>query len=116
MLSLYYNIAPSGSPQRLWSVEVHSTNVTLHWERVSCIERNSQITGYRVMVHKSGTLAIVHSAYINGTSNGNRVHTVAGLIPRTEYSFRVNAVSDSGEGPDATIDNATAIPEGAVSI
>ena len=70
------------------------------------------------MVHKSGTLAIVHSAYINGTSNGNRVHTVAGLIPRTEYSFRVNAVtvSDSGEGPDATIDNATAIPEGAVSI
>ena len=115
MLSFHYNAAPSGSPQNLHSVEVHSTNITLQWEKVSCIERNSEITGYRVTIHKSGTLDQVHSAYLNGTNNDSRVHTVSELIPRTEYSFRVAAFSDHGEGPNATTDVATTIPEGILS-
>ena len=113
MLSFYYNAAPSGSPQNLHGVEVHSTNVSIQWERVSCIKRNSEITGYRITIYKSGTL--VHSVNVIDTNNDSRVHTVSGLIPRSEYSFRVAAFSDNGEGPNATTDIATTIPEGMLS-
>ena len=64
-------------------------------------------------IHKSGTL--VHSAIVNGTNNDSRVHTVSGLIPRTEYSCRVAAFSDNREGPSATTDISTTTPEGMLS-
>ena len=49
---------------------------------------------------------------MNSTINDGRVHTVSGLTPRTEYTFKITAVSDSGKGPDDTIKVTTGIPEG----
>ena len=33
-------VAPSGGPQSLREVETTSTNVTIAWDAVNCIERN----------------------------------------------------------------------------
>ena len=39
---------------------------------------------------------------VSGTSDSDRMFTASGLIPRTNYTFEVAAVSSEGTGPFST--------------
>ena len=48
---------------------------------------------------------------VQGTSQASRTVTVAGLLPRRNYTFQVAPVSSSGmSGPMATLVASTAVP------
>ena len=89
----YHHSAPSGSPQ---SVSVSSqafSSITIQWGRVSCIDRNSVVTGYRVQYRIDGSTASVTR---NVPGVNNRRFTASGLEPCTSYRFEVAAVNSVG--------------------
>ena len=91
---------------------VGSTTITVQWGRVSCIDRNSKITGYTVRYGQTGRTTTVMES-VSGTSDSDRMFTASGLIPRTSYTFEVAAVSSEGTGsfsPGTTVE--TLAPEG----
>ena len=72
------------------------TIVFVSWERVDCIDRNSEISGYTVLYGPVGGTAVNDS--VSGTNH--RAYTAAGRTPSTNYSIEVAAVnSDGGVGP-----------------
>ena len=89
---------------------VNSSSITVQWGRVSCIDRNSEITGYTVRYGQTGSTTMSNESVL-GTSN--RMFTASGLIPRTSYTFEVAAVSSEGTGPfSIEITVKTTVPEG----
>ena len=80
---------------------VTSSSITVQWGRVSCIDRNSEITGYTVRYGQTGSTTTVMES-VSGTSDSDRMFTASGLIPRTSYTFEVAAVSSEGSGPFST--------------
>ena len=68
---------------------------------MSCIDRNSEITGYIVRYAQTGNTTTV-SESVSGTSDSDRRFTASGLVPRTSYTFEVAAVSSEGTGPFST--------------
>ena len=74
------------------------SSITVQWGRVSCIDRNSEITGYTVRHGQTGSTTTVMES-VSGTSDSDRMFTASGLIPRTSYTFEVAAVSSEGTGP-----------------
>ena len=96
------NSAPSGRPQSVMMSSVTSGNITVQWGRVSCIDRNSEITGYTVRYGQTGSTTTVMES-VSGTSDSDRMFTASGLIPRTSYTFEVAAVStNNGTGSFST--------------
>ena len=101
---------PGGPPQSVMTSSVTSSSITVQWGRVRCIDRNSEITGYTVRYGQTGSATTVMES-VSGTSN--RILTARGLIPRTNYTFEVAAVSDEGTGNFSTGTTVeTAVPEG----
>ena len=81
---------------------VTSSSITVQWGRVSCIDRNSEITGYTVRYGQTGSTTTVMES-VSGTSDSDRMFTASGLIPLTDYTFKVAAVSSEGAtGPFST--------------
>ena len=80
---------------------VTSSSITVQWGRVSCIDRNSEITGYTARYGQTGSTTTVMES-VSGTSDSDRMFTASGLIPRTSYTFEVAAVSSEGTGPFST--------------
>ena len=80
---------------------VTSSSITVQWGRVSCIDRNSEITGYTVRYGQTGSTTTVMES-VSGTSDSDRMFTASGLIPRTNYTFEIAAVSSEGTGPFST--------------
>ena len=96
------NSAPSGPPQSVMMSSVTSSSITGQWGRVSCIDRNSEITGYTVRYGQTGSTTTVMES-VSGTSDNDRMFTASGLIPRTSYTFEVAAVStNNGTGSFST--------------
>ncbi len=104
--------APSGTVQNLVSSSTPST-VTLQWDRVSCFTRNSEITGYEVTFGPSSSSTRTTES-ITGTEM--RTFTAISLIPRTQYTFQVTPLSDSGNGPSATVTSQTTLPPGTCNV
>ena len=72
------------------------TIVFVSWERVDCIDRNSEISRYTVRYGPVGGTAV--NASVSGTNH--LAYTAVGLTPSTNYSIEVAAVnSDGGVGP-----------------
>ena len=80
---------------------VTSSSITVQWGRVSCIDRNSEITGYTVRYGQTGSTTTVMES-VSGTSDSDRMFTASGLIALTNYTFEVAAVSSDGTGPFST--------------
>ena len=80
---------------------VTSSSITVQWGHVSCIDRNSEITGYTVRYGQTGSTTTVMES-VSGTSDSDRMLTASGLLPRTSYTFEVAAVSSEGTGPFST--------------
>ena len=60
------------------------------------------------MRYRTGGTTVTES--VSGTSD--RVFTASGLLPRTNYTFEVAAVSSEGTGPFSTATTTeTAVPE-----
>ena len=80
---------------------------------MDCLQRNSEITGYRVTYRRTGITEPLLEETLVGTEIADRVFIATGLLPRTSYTFNVMAVNNDSEvGPPATISNITATPEG----
>ena len=98
----FCNTAPiSGPPQFVMMSSVTFNSITVQWGRVSCIGRNSEITGYTVRYGQTDSTTTVMES-VSGTSDIDRMFTASGLIPRTSYTFEVAAVSSEGTGPFST--------------
>ena len=75
----------------------NSTAISIQWDRLSCIEQNSDITGYVLQVTSADEIMNIS---INVTQMGSIEFTVMDLSPFTKYSFEVAAVNSDGEiGP-----------------
>ena len=70
-------------------------NVTIAWDAVNCIERNSNITGYVVRFTPPSTSGN-DSLMVAGTGDAGGMVTIDGLTPSTQYSIQVAAVNSDG--------------------
>lgn len=81
--------APSGIPQALRNMSTTTSNITIQWDHVDCLERNGDISQYRVRYGiTSSTERITISTAFNTT-----IFTATGLAPCTRYTFEVEAVN-----------------------
>ena len=85
--------APSAAPNNVTVSVTSSTELTVQWEAVPCIEQNGDITGYTVRVMTSGETDRVEDV-------GDVLQdTISGLTASTTYSIQVAAVNSIDTGP-----------------
>ena len=93
--------APTASPDNVSASKISTFSITVQWERVNCIERNGNITGYIVQYGAKET-EITKSVNISGIDNAEV--TLTGLTSATKYSIKVAAVNNAGTGVYSEID------------
>ena len=110
-----YTAAPSVPPVDLMVSSTSPTSISLSWEEVQCADRNvDRITGYQIVTRTTSDNVIRRRERDHST----RMFTANGLIPRTNYTFEVNARYDDINlnnplfGPAAVITGVTAVPQG----
>ena len=101
VLYLYHLSASRGPPQSVMILSVTSSSITIQWGRVSCIDRNSEITGYTVRYGQTGSTTTVMES-VSVTSDSDRMFTASGLISHTNYTFEVAAVNSEYMGNFST--------------
>ena len=107
--------APSGAPQNITATFTDFTNITIQWDRVECLQRNGDINQYRVMYYPTSNSNNNAIRFVDGTGDNERVFTAVGLLPRTRYTFSVQAyyaMAMDLHVPSATVDVETSIPQG----
>ena len=80
--------------QSLAASSVNVTGISIRWDRVHCQERNGRIDGYRVVYYptlSSDNDQIART--IAGTEGSDRMFSITGLPPRTNYTFEVQALN-----------------------
>ncbi len=98
---IHAHTAP-GEIQPLNTVSTTGTSITISWDRLDCLERNSEIAGYMVTYSKASDdsrptrQASEEVAIISGTGPESRTFTASGLLPQTSYTFTVRANSTEG--------------------
>jgi len=76
------------------------------FETIECIEQNGNITGYVVETLLTGSV-LATSDQMTVVDKITFSFTAAGLIPFTQYTFRVAGINEHGTGPYATISQRT---------
>ena len=103
---------PSSTPQRVTSLTLNSTAISVSWDPVDCIHQNSEITGYIVRYGPASSSTRLTSEVL-GTTSTERVYTAVGLAPSTNYSIQVAAVNREGDfGPFTAAIFATTVVDG----
>ena len=71
-------------------------SITLTWRNINCTQHNGVITHFGVQYHwkLDGVLVMMNIENSNTTN-----YTVDGLLPFTEYRFRIAGVNSEGPGP-----------------
>ena len=82
-------LVPSGVPQAVLAVATGSTSIFVQWDHVSCIDRNSEITGYTLRYAPSG--GAPSDIPILGTTRSDRTYTITALSVATSYTIMVAA-------------------------
>ena len=87
------SISPTvpGLVQSLSASSVNVTNITIQWDRVDCLERNGETESYRVVYYPTSDPSDRTARTIAGTGDSDRMFTVTGLLPRTNFTFEVQA-------------------------
>jgi len=86
---LPYYVVPSGVPQAVLAMAIGSSSIFVQWDRIGCIERNSEITGYTIRYAPSG--GVPSDMTILGTTRSNRTFTITELNVSTDYTVMVAA-------------------------
>ena len=82
--------APSAAPTNVRMTGVTSTSITVRWQKILCIKRNGDITGYIVR----------YGSETQSVSGGSVTETtISNLTPSTTYNIEVAAVNDADTGP-----------------
>ena len=87
--------APSAAPTFVKESGVTSSNITVQWGAMDCIDRNGDITGYSVRYGVQGS----GSTQTRDVSGGSVTEaTISSLMPSTTYSIQMAAVNSAGIG------------------
>jgi len=90
-------------------------SILIHWGRVPCINRNSNITGFTVHYNSDGGSTV--NVSVSGTGQSERTYTATLLVPSTNYSIQVAAITSTGiTGPFSTTVNETTSPPRSESV
>lgn len=93
--------APTGVPQAVLAVATGSSSIYVQWDCISCVERNSEITGYTI--HYAPSDGVPLDITILGTTRNDRTFTMTGLSASTYYTVMVAAdTRDMTTGPFST--------------
>ena len=103
-VTVFYYTGPGASPRNIRST-ITAISITLMWDRLSCVDRNGEITGYRILY--GTTTPLDQTEMITGTSSSDRTFTASGLVPLTTYMFRIAAVNSDGVGPYSDMESIT---------
>jgi hypothetical protein len=100
---------------RVGSVDV--TNITIQWDRVNCVDRNGEIDSYIVIFYPTSNPSDRSAQTVSGTGDSDRMLSIAGLPPRTSYTFEVDANNPliRDRGAIATTNVSTTAPLGELS-
>ena len=71
-----------------------TTTISIRWDRVSCIQRNSNITGYIVRYGQHGSERDTEDVTVMGTAD--RQCTIMGLNTSTVYFVMVAVMNSNG--------------------
>ena len=91
---LDYFTAPTGSPGVPTASVIMSTNITLTWTEIDCLDRNGVITSYIIQYGEGTNRDITITTPSSATT-----HLITGLKPFTQYTFTVAGVNSLGTGP-----------------
>lgn len=80
--------APSSPPERITVTAVTPTSITITWQRVPCVDRNTEVTQYVIRV---GQTQVADTEGLVRQVHEPRVFTVMELIPQTGYTIGVAA-------------------------
>ena len=83
------------------------SSVTLTWDKLDCVDRNGELTTYRIE-YDTTTSNITG----NDTNTTTTTFTVTGLNPNTTYMFRVAGVNSNGTGIQSTTVYESTLPSG----
>ena len=90
-------------------------SIIIEWNRVPCINRNGNITGYTVRYSTGGGSTV--NVSVSGTGQSERTYIATLLAPSTSYSIQVAAVTSTGvTGPFSTTVNETTSPPRSESV
>ena len=110
-----YTAAPSAPPVDLMVSFTSPTSISLSWGEVPCLDQNvDRIRGYQIVTRTTSDNMIRNRERDHSTG----MFTANHLIPRTNYTFEVNARYESDLlefplfGPAAVITGVTAVPQG----
>ena len=111
-----YTAAPSAPPTDLMVSSTSPTSISLSWGEVPCTDRNvDRITGYKIVTRTTSDNVIRDRERNHRT----RMFTANHLIPRTNYTFAVDARYDNYfsfyfpfHGPAAVVTGVTVVPRG----
>ena len=71
----------------------------MQWKEVPCLDRNGEITGFRVIARTSGE----DDKVVNVSDGNAREANISGLNLNTQYIVDVAAVNNAGTGPNTTV-------------
>ncbi|XP_033636797.1 receptor-type tyrosine-protein phosphatase kappa-like [Asterias rubens] len=94
-------IAPSGPPRDIQLTVISNTTLSSSWHQPECGSRHGVITQY------SYTLTTADGAVIRRNTTTDRSLELTDLIPFTQYTLSVAAMTSFKSGPDAVIMNRT---------
>ena len=90
---------------------MRSTNITLQWNRVACIDRNSEITHYALYYSLEGS-GESGEVSVPRADDSERMYTVTRLQPQSSYTLAIAAVNNYNQrGPNNSITVTTSEPE-----
>ena len=99
--------------QFLTASSVSVTSITIRWDRVDCQERNGHTDGYRIVYFPTLNPSYLIARTISGTRDNNRMFSITGLPPRSNYTFEVQASNTllGTRGPPAFYTASTTAPQ-----
>ena len=107
--------APGDPPTEVTATTTNPVSILIRWDRVPCVNRNSNITGYTVRYSTGGGSPV--SVSVSETGQSERTYTATLLVPSTSYSIQVAAVTSTGvTGPFSNIVIETTSPRRSESV